>query len=141
MLPSDILQILIKNKRLGKVGFHSSFFDQEEVSDLRKELKLETKEDSVILKQFRTDIFTLGGSLARMLAQGGAYAKLPVDEAWKTSLEFIKSEFDDRFQDVLFFDLEMPNAGWFDRIAWDYCFLLVDRLKMRVMFIATTGSD
>jgi len=141
LFPSEILKLLLQNNRLDEVGFHSSFFDQEELSDLRKELKLETKKDSVILKQFRTDIFTLGGSLARMLAQGGPYAKLSADEAWSTSLEFVKSEFDDRFKDVLFFDLAMPDAEWFDRIAWDYCFLLVDKKTFQVLFLATTGTD
>lgn len=141
LFPGTVLERLVNSNRLDEVNFLPSFFEQKEVHALRRALELPENDVKLRLNDFKTDIFTLGGQIARMLAQGGPYSKMNEAEAWNLGMRLAEEEFGNRFTDVLFYSVVLPEAKWFDGIAWDYCFLLLDKQKTEITFIATTGSD
>lgn len=83
----------------------------------------------------------LGGQIAQILALGGPYTKMNEAKAWKLGLRLAEEEFGNRFSEVQYFSISLAEAKWFDGRGWDYCFLLIDKQKMEITFIATTGTD
>src|SRR5690606_2958121 len=91
--------------------------------------------------EFWADIYDLSGRLARIMGQGGAYKNIDPRKAWEVAVNFIESEFQNRFEEILLFYVVVDNAEWFFDIAWDYSIILFDKRSYEVIFIDVTDND
>lgn len=127
--------------RLNEIFFTQKIFCRPELDIYRKHLKIDDKKPKVKSEGWYTDIFDLAGILARILGQGGAYENLNANEAWETATNFVKDEFENRFNEFNRYTYEIINTNWFYDIAWDYSSLLFDKRKNQIILIDITDTD
>ena len=137
---NDYFNWFASRNRLDEVDFVKNVLTHNNLNDYREDLEIKNKPEIKIPKSW-TDMYDLPGRLARILGQGGAYKKINQKEAWKIATDFIESEFDNRFEEVLVFDFAIKNAAWFYDIAWDYSTMLFDKRKYTVTIIDITDTD
>jgi hypothetical protein len=137
---NDHFNWFASRNRLDEIDFVKNTLRHKSLSDYRKDLEIKSKPEIQITKSW-TDMYDLPGRLARILGQGGAYKKINQKEAWEVVTDFIKSEFDNRFEEVLLFDFAIKNAEWFYDIAWDYSTMLFDKRNFTVTIIDITDTD
>ncbi|MFV0394085.1 MAG: hypothetical protein ACK5LC_06780 [Coprobacillaceae bacterium] len=140
---SDI-QWYIHRNRLQEIEFLKNLLSHKDLVDFRNDLDITIKnpnKDRLI--SYHTDIFSLVGSIARNLYQGGAYEHIECDDAWNTAITYVEEAFQNRFDEVLFMNtsiFEEPGS-WFYDVAWDYSWILVDKRYNRVTLISITDTD
>src|SRR6266545_4527898 len=74
--------------------------------------------------------YTLDGKIAFALVLGGAYSPSPAcdpGEAKELGRLFVRSLFDDRYQDIVLVEMGNPWSTWFHDIFWDIGWVLLDR--------------
>ena len=108
----------------------------------RAYLDLDNKFPKIKIKDQYTDIYSLSGNLARIMGHGGAYKKA-VDSnfAWKVATEFVENEFENRFEDFDLYEVVIENSKWFFDVAWDYSFIIVDKINNEIIFMDLTDTD
>ena len=133
---------------LGEISFVKNIITHADLTNYRKDLEI--KIDKLTFRKFSevrrywgdSDIFTLPGELARVLAQGGAYKKTHPYLAWELAKNFIEEAYQNRFDEVISFDTEIiPVSEWFYNVAWDYSKILFDKRNYEIMFIDITDTD
>ncbi|WP_224997038.1 hypothetical protein [Cesiribacter sp. SM1] len=131
----------VSRNRLDEIDFVQNLIRRPELQNYRNKLKIGN--DTLVAQTHKwwTDIYDLPGELARILGQGGAYHKLEADEAWSTATNFVKEEFQNRFDEFTSFSIEIENADWFYNIAWDYSTLIFDKRTYQTVIIDITDTD
>ena len=109
---NDHFNWFASRNRLDEIDFVKKALRHKTFSDYRNDLEIKSKPEIQITKSW-SDMYDLPGQLARILGQGGAYKKINQKEAWEVVTDFIKSEFDNRFEEVLLSDFAIKNAEWF----------------------------
>ena len=127
--------------RLDEIEFLTNFFSHNELKSYRTDLKITDVKPQVINVKHSTDIYELSGELSRIMGLGGAYKSIDQKLAWKIATDFIKNEFENRFEEFNLYHFAIPTAQWFHDIAWDYSTLLFDKRKYEVIIIDVTDSD
>jgi len=112
-----------------------------DILDDRKYLNFDGKLPEIKILDHFTDIYTLSGNLAKIMANGGAYGRIEPKYAWKIATEFVENEFENRFDDFNYYVVEIINSSWFHNIAWDYSLIITDRKKYDIIFIDITDTD
>lgn len=130
-----------QRNRLDEIEFLKNIFKHKELEDYRNDLKIIDNIPKVKITQYSRDIYELPGQLSRIMGSGGAYNSIEQRLAWTISTEFIKEEFDNRFEEFNSFDFSIETAQWFQYIAWDYSTLLFDKRKYEIIIIDITDSD
>lgn len=87
-----------------------------------------------------TDIYDLPGRLARIMGHGGAYKRIDQKRAWIIANNFVKDEFEYRFDDFITIDFLIETAEWLHNIAWDNSILLFDKRKYEIVIIDITDT-
>ncbi|PWJ33123.1 hypothetical protein [Sediminitomix flava] len=137
---NDHFHWFASRNRLDEIDFVKKALRHKDLSDYRNNLEIKLKPEVQVKKSW-TDMYDLPGRLARILGQGGAYKKINQKEARKVVTNFISSEFDNRFEEVLLFDFAIKNSEWFYGIAWDYSTMLFDKRNYTVTIIDITDTD
>lgn len=127
--------------RLDEIYFTKRLFERTELKYYRKNLGISSNKPFVNQTNWHTDIFDLAGIIARFLGHGGAYENLNASESWKTAIEFVNDEFENRFDEFNRFTFTIKEASWFYDIAWDYSFLLFDKRKNQIIIFDITDTD
>lgn len=127
--------------RLDEINFIENVLQNKNLQNYRDNLKI-TKDKPVFkLIKYSTDIYDLPGELARMLGYGGAYHKVDPKTAWAVATEFVKEEFQYRFEEFNKFQIAIESANWFYDIAWDYSAILFDKRNYELIFLDVTDED
>ncbi|MCU4164633.1 hypothetical protein [Carboxylicivirga caseinilyticus] len=126
--------------RLNKINFVERIISHKNLNNYRNDLEIEGIPEIQMIKSC-TDIYDLSGLLARILGYGGAYNRIDPKEAWIVSNNFIKSEFENRFDEILQFVFSIKNARWFYKIVWDYSILLFDKRNNILTLLDITDTD
>lgn len=130
-----------QRNRLNEIDFLKNIFRHINFEDYRKDLQIEDNKPKIKEVKWCTDIYELTGRLARIMGHGGAYKKINSNIAWTVASDFVKDEFENRFEEFNSCDLVIENAKWFHDIAWDYSVLLFDKRKYEIIIIDITDSD
>jgi hypothetical protein len=83
----------------------------------------------------------LAGSIARALAEGGAYAKLPGIRAKQLGDAFAHRLLQDRYEDFLLFESGVAWSNFFHDIAWDGTWVLIDKRNHLIHILMATDTD
>ena len=126
--------------RLCEIDFVQQTLWHKTLKNYINDLEIKGKPEINLIEDF-TDMYDLAGQLARILGQGGAHKKLNQKEAWNIATDFIESEFENRFKEVLLFNFTIRNAKWFYNMTWDYSFMLFDKRYNIVTIIDITDTD
>tara|TARA_R100000306_G_scaffold17943_3_gene22178 strand:+ start:15 stop:617 length:603 start_codon:yes stop_codon:yes gene_type:complete len=127
--------------RLEEIKFVQKAVRHIDFKDYRKNLKITKDKPKVDLIHYWTDIYDIPSIIARTLAVGGAYKKINAQEAWRIGVEFVKEEFENRFDEFLVYQYAIPSANWFYDVAWDFSILIFDIKKNEVFLIDITDTD
>jgi hypothetical protein len=86
---------------------------------------------------------TLDGELAGVLVRGGAYVRFDGTAAQAKALAVaaVDELLQDRFEDVLVWGTSDPWTPWFQGVAWDRTWLVVDRARGEVTVLCVTDTD
>lgn len=131
----------VQRKRLDEIGFLENIFKHKDLEDYRIDLGLKDASSKVEHVQYWTDIYDLPGQLARIMTFGGAYKSINQTLAWMVASDFVKYEFENRFEEFSSYSYILETAQWFHYIAWDSSFLLFDRRKYEIIIIDITDTD
>ena len=72
---------------------------------------------------------------------GGAYKSIDQRIAWTVATDFVKDEFENRFEEFNSYDFVIESSQWFFDIAWDFSTLLFDKRKNEIIIIDITDQD
>jgi hypothetical protein len=91
----------------------------------------------------RTGPFMLDGELTAVLVQGGAYDRFqgPPQEAKRLAMAFCEAVFDYRYTQVDVYRSSEYWSPWFEAVAWDYSWLILDDERSRVWLLCVTDTD
>lgn len=126
--------------RLDEINFINKILNRPELEVYRKNLQINSKPKFKRIG-WSTDIFELPSILARKLNQGGAYKKLDSVTSWEIATDFVKQEFENRFDEFEMFNIAIENAEWFYDIAWDWTAMIYDKRKTELNIIDITDTD
>ena len=127
--------------RLEEIEFVKYILRHKDLQNYRDDLEISEDKPKFKLVKYWTDIYDLPGELTRIMAHGGAYKKILPQLAWNVATEFVKEEFENRFEEFSTFKIAVDSAKWFHDIAWDYSILLFDQRKYELVFIDITDTD
>ena len=105
------------------------------------DLAIRENNPEVMHVKYWTDIYDLTGQLSRIMGLGGSYKNIDQKEAWTTASDFVKDEFENRFEEFNLYKFVIETAQWFHDIAWDHSFLLFDKRKYEIIIIDITDTD
>lgn len=131
----------VQRNRLDEIEFLNNIFKQNDLEDYRNNLQIKDSKPSVKIIKYWTDIYEIPGRLSRMMGLGGAYKSIDQKLAWSIATDFIKEEFENRFEEFNSYDFVINSAEWFHNIAWDNSTLLFDKRKYEIIIIDITDSD
>ncbi|WP_165749647.1 hypothetical protein [Cellulophaga sp. Z1A5H] len=138
---NSCFQWFASRNRLSEIYFVKRFFCKPELLNYKTNLKNDNQKPKCKETNWYSDIFDLTGHLARILGQGGAYENLNAKDAWKSALDFVSEEFEERFDEINRFSYNLEGSKWFYEVAWDYSFLMFDKRKNQVLIIDITDTD
>lgn len=127
--------------RLAEIDFINQLFQKQIFQETAKELKgvEKIKMDN---SNWKTDIFSLPGELARVVYYGGAYSHehFSAENAFNLSVDFVDTISYKKYADFNCWTLGGEWSDWFFNIAWDYSVLLFDKDKSIVTLICMTDT-
>ncbi|MHA4847825.1 hypothetical protein ACX0G7_26905 [Flavitalea antarctica] len=127
--------------RLDEIGFSENLLGRPELKNYRDNLQIALVKPAVKVIRNASDIYDLPGQLARILGHGGAYKNVSSEVAWKIATDFVKEEFQNRFDEILSISTYIRSADWFYDISWDFSVMLFDKRKSEITFIDITDTD
>jgi hypothetical protein len=128
---------LLKDKH-----FVENIYRNKYILNDRAYLNFKNELPKINIKEHFTDIYTLSGNLARIIAYGGAYNNgIGQDISWEIATNFVKNEFGNRFEEFDCYYIEIENSEWFYNIAWDYSIIIVDKRNTEIVFMDITDTD
>ena len=85
----------------------------------------------------------LEGELAGLLSRGGAYVRFAGtdSEAKRLAADAARDLLQDRYEDFRVYFSYAAWSSWFDDIAWDATWVLVDDVNREVTILVTTDTD
>jgi hypothetical protein len=127
--------------RLDEIYFTRKFLTHPQLEKYRDNVKVSGKLKVKSVK-WSSDIFDVSGLLSRLHFHGGAYNEgANATVSWEISNNFIKQEFDNRFDTVSSYTYELEGADWFCQIMWDYSLMLFDKKTSYVYVFDITDTD
>jgi hypothetical protein len=86
---------------------------------------------------------SLDGELAAALVAGGAYKNWEgtPQQAKELGSQVCEALFGGRFNDVYVYQSHKAWSGWFQDVAWDHSWVLVDIRTRRVTLLCSTDTD
>lgn len=128
--------------RLAEIDFINQLFQKQIFKETAKELK-GVEKIKMENSNWRTDIFSLPGNLARIVYYGGAYSHehFSAENAFNLSVDFVDTISEKSYADFNCWTLGGEWSDWFFNIAWDYSVLLFDKAKSIVTLICMTDTD
>ena len=140
--PNPTLDGFLSRNQLHEAGFFERFWQQAAVKRLMPESLADLK--STTSEVFRhSSPFVLGGTLAWVLSDGGAYERHgagPADAmrlGQSAATELVR----DRFEQVLVYESFLPWSEFFHGVAWDYSWVVIDRIDRLVHVVCATDTD
>jgi len=130
-----------QRNRLGEIDFLKNIFKHKDLEDYRADLEIKDNKPVVKNVKYWTDIYELPGRLSRIMGLGGAYKNIDQRHAWTIATDFVKDEFENRFEEFNSYDFVIEAAQWFHNIAWDSSILLFDKRKYEITIIDITDTD
>ena len=130
-----------ERNRLEEIKILKNTIKHPDLQNYRDDLKIRISKPKIKNVEYWTDIYDLPGRLARIMRQGGPYRKIEQGTAWQVAVNFVESEFQNRFEEVLLFYIVIEDAEWFFDIAWDYSIILFDKRNYEIIFIDMTDTD
>jgi hypothetical protein len=129
------------SRNFNELDFLKKILGHKALQDYRENLQISIPEPSYRLLGFKTDMYDLAGYLSRVMGKGGAYRGIDQGLAWQVATDFIEAEFQNRFEELLMYELHIESAKWFCGISWDYAVALFDKRNYEIVFIDITDSD
>lgn len=99
-----------KRNRLGEIDFLKNIFRHKDLGDYRTDLEIKGDKPEVKDVKYWTDIYELPGRLSRIMGLGGAYKNIDQRQACTIATDFIKDEFDNRFEEFNSYDFVIQSA-------------------------------
>ncbi|MCB0512094.1 MAG: hypothetical protein R2760_02955 [Chitinophagales bacterium] len=130
-----------QRNRLYEIDFLKNIFSHTDLEDYRSDLEIKGNKPKVKIVKYWTDIYELPGRLSRIMGLGGAYKSIDQRHAWTIANDFVKDEFENRFEEFNTYDFVIEAAQWFHDIAWDSSILLFDKRKYEIIIIDITDTD
>lgn len=130
-----------QRNRLDEIDFLKNILKHIDLEDYRNDLEIKDNKPEIKFLKYATDIYELPGRLSRIMGLGGAYKKIDQRQAWLVATDFVRDEFENRFEEFNSYDFLIGAAQWFHDIAWDYSILLFDKRKYEIIFIDITDTD
>ena len=130
-----------QRNRLDEIDFLKNIFRHKDLEDYRTDLEIYNNNPKVKAIKYWTDIYELPGRLSRIMGLGGAYKSIDQRHAWTIATDFIKDEFENRFEEFNSYGFVIEEAQWFHDIAWDSSILLFDKRKYEIIIIDITDTD
>jgi hypothetical protein len=86
---------------------------------------------------------TLDGELAATLKLGGAYGQFPgsAAEAKRLGAGFVDGVVGARHEDFRVYRSDAPWTPWFDNVAWDSTWVIIDNREQRLFLLCLTDTD
>lgn len=131
----------VQRNRLYEIDFLKNIFRHKDLKDYRKNLKIKNNKPKVNNVDYWTDIYDLPEKLSKIMGYGGAFKCIDQRKAWAIATDFIKDEFENRFEEFNSIEFEIESSKWFHNIAWDYSILLFDKRKYEIIIIDITDTD
>ncbi|QQT29439.1 hypothetical protein I6I99_19105 [Sphingobacterium multivorum] len=131
----------VQRNRLDEIDFLKNIFRHKNLENYRTDLAIRENSPEVIHVKYWTDIYDLTGQLSRIMGLGGSYKNIDQKEAWTTASDFVKDEFENRFEEFNLYKFVIETSQWFHDIAWDHSFLLFDKRKYEIIIIDITDTD
>jgi hypothetical protein len=127
--------------RLQEINFLDNILRHKNLQDYRNDLQISNDNPKIIIASYWTDIYDLSGQLARIMGHGGAYKKIDPELSWMVATDFVKDEFQNRFEEFVTFDVAIEKSNWFFDIAWDISKIFFDKRNNELLFIDITDTD
>lgn len=130
-----------QRNRLDEIDFLKNIFRHKDLGDYRTDLEIKDNKPKIENVKYWTDIYELPGKLSRILGLGGAYKSIDQRLAWTVATDFVKDEFENRFEEFNSYGFVIESSQWFFEIAWDFSTLLFDKRKNEIIIIDITDQD
>lgn len=125
-----------------KIGFFEKFW---KTASVKKQLPYKIADlnfyDETIFKW--SSPFMLGGSMAWALSSGGAYKRHATGsvDAKKIADNAASSLINDQYDEILVFESHSAWSDFYMDVAWDRCWVVIDKTKRLVHVLMATDTD
>ncbi len=144
---NDDINWYVSRNRFNEINFMKRVIEHKGLSALHEfidtsRLKMTWKTKKDFGYGFSTTPFDLSAKLAYYLHFGGAYEKMKVDEAWALANDFVEGTYQNRFEDLIVWELDLTSFGdFFYQAAWDFSLAIFDKSDNTLLIIVSTDTN
>ncbi len=144
---NDDINWFVSRNRFNEINFLKKVILNKQLQTLHRTLNTSVLNLNIKLpKQFGNNYtmnpFILSGELSSFLYFGGPYGHAESQDAWKISNDFVIETFNNDFESLVMFNIDLSKVGsFFYKIAWDYSLAIFNKSDQSLTILISTDTD